>query len=255
MPDVRGLVTALDRAIQADAGLATLSGRFLFGIDDGRGDVSGLAADVGVHFAETTAALLLAGRDTGVRLTVADVVPTLVAVAARFAAVRGTAWRVGEFDDRAVLLGGLVPTAEPGATWPAQTQPPIGWLAQNDGRVALGAGVPLGVLAARTAEYLAAVNAPVVITPRRSLLVFDLDEGVADVALRVLAPMGLIFDANSPWLSVSSCTGRPGCAHSRAGGTAPALRRLRTRLRQPGRRGGARGNRRGISTAGRSPVG
>jgi precorrin-3B synthase len=55
-----------------------------------------------------------------------------------------------------------------------------------------------------------------VITPWRSVLVFDLTEDVADVALRVLAPMGLVFDENSPWLSVSACTGSPGCERSAA---------------------------------------
>ncbi|HEY6648653.1 MAG TPA: precorrin-3B synthase, partial [Mycobacterium sp.] len=93
---------------------------------------------------------------------------------------------------------------------------PVGWLPQDDGRVALGAAVPLGVLQARVAEFLAAINAPMAITPWRSVLVFDLEEGVADVALRVLAPMGLVFDENSPWLSVSACTGSPGCEHSAA---------------------------------------
>ena len=89
-----------------------------------------------------------------------------------------------------------------------------GW--QVDGRIALGAAAPLGVLQARVAEYLAAVGAPMVVTPWRSVLVCDLDEGVADAALRVLAPMGLVFDAGSPWLDVSACTGSPGCDHSAA---------------------------------------
>ena len=87
---------------------------------------------------------------------------------------------------------------------------------QDDGRIALGAAAPLGVLQARVAEYLAAVDAPdghhavafgARLRPRR---------GVADAALRVLAPMGLVFDENSPWLSVSACTGSPGCEHSAA---------------------------------------
>ena len=43
------MVTELDRAIQAEPDLAGLPGRFLFGIDDGRADISGLGADVGVH--------------------------------------------------------------------------------------------------------------------------------------------------------------------------------------------------------------
>jgi precorrin-3B synthase len=71
-------------------------------------------------------------------------------------------------------------------------------------------------LPARVAEYLAAIEAPMVITPWRSVLVCDLDEGVAEAALRVLAPLGLVFDENSPWLDVSACTGSPGCAHSAA---------------------------------------
>lgn len=215
--DVAPLVGELDAAIQRTPALAALSGRFWFGLDDGRGDVSGLGADVGVHLLDADrAALLLAGRDTGVRLSVADTVPLLVALATRFAEVRGTAWRVDELSEPDVLVAGLTPTAEPGAVWPPITRPPVGWIPQADGRVALGAAVPLGVLPARTAEFVGAIEAPVVITPWRSLLVCDLDEGVADMALRVLAPMGLVFDEKSPWLDVSACTGSPGCAHSAA---------------------------------------
>ncbi len=181
------------------------------------GCATGLAADVGAHFVdEATAALLLAGSDTGVRLTPPDVVPALVAVATRFTATRGKAWRVAELADATPLLDRFLPCAAPGATWPPVVRPPVGWLRQDDGRVALGAAVPLGVLPARIAEYLAAIGAPLVITPWRSVLVCDLDEGVADVALRVLAPMGLVFDGNSPWLTVSACTGSPGCEHSAA---------------------------------------
>ena len=66
--DVRDSVGQLDTAIQAEPDLAALPGRFWFGIDDGRGDVSGLGADIGVHLLEDSVALLLAGRDTGVRL-------------------------------------------------------------------------------------------------------------------------------------------------------------------------------------------
>jgi len=215
--DIRGLVTELDEAIQSERTLAELPGRFLFGVDDGRGDISGLAADAGAHFlGESTAALLLAGRDTGVRLATPDVVPALVAVATRFASLRGKAWRVAELTDVGPLLDRFTVSAAPGATWPPAIRPPVGWLPQNDGRVTLGAGVPLGVLQAGTAEFLAAIGAPMAITPWRSVLVFDLDEGVADTALRVLAPMGLVFDENSPWLSVSACTGSPGCEHSAA---------------------------------------
>lgn len=215
LADIRPLIINLDDAIQSDPALAELSGRFWFGLDDGRGDISGLGTDVGVHALDgEQASLLLAGRDTGVRLALDDAVRTLVDVARRFAAVRGTAWRVGELPAPHELLDGFAVTADPGATWPAQVRPPIGWIPQHDGRVALGAGVRLGVLPARTAEFVGAVEAPVIVTPWRSLLICDLDEGVADVALRVLAPMGLVFDEDSPWLDVSACTGSPGCERS-----------------------------------------
>jgi precorrin-3B synthase len=215
--DIRELIIELDEAIQSEPALAELPGRFMFGVDDGRGDISGLAADAGAHFVdETTAALLLAGRDTGVRLDRSDVVPALISVSTRFTAARGKAWRVAELADTRQLLERFTPSAERGATWPPVSRPPVGWLTQGDGRVALGAAVPLGVLQARVAEFLAAIGAPMAITPWRSVLVFDLDEGVADTALRVLAPMDLVFDETSPWLSVSACTGSPGCEHAAA---------------------------------------
>ncbi|MGB9227245.1 precorrin-3B synthase [Mycobacterium sp.] len=209
--DVRAWVGELDTAIRAEPRLADLGGRFWFSLDDGRGNVSGLGADVGAHVLDDDVALLLAGRDTGVRVSgVSDVIEALVGAALRFLDVRGKAWRVTELADPKVLL----PGAEAGAAFPPVTRAPVGWIPQDDGRVTLGAAVRLGVLPARAAEFLAAIEAPLVITPWRSVLVCDLSEEVADVALRVLAPLGLVFDENSPWLDVSACTGSPGCAHS-----------------------------------------
>jgi precorrin-3B synthase len=222
--DVWSWVRDLDAAIRAEPALAELPGRFWFSLDDGRADVSGLGADVGVHVLEDGVALLLGGRDTGIWLAAGDVMPTLVELAARFVVIRGKAWRITELDD----LNDLLPGVERGAGFTPVTTPPVGWIEQDDGRVALGAAVPLGVLPARVAEYLAALDAPLVITPWRSVLACDLDDGVADAALRVLAPMGLVFDENSPWLTVSACTGSPGCVHSAADVRADAARSLVT---------------------------
>jgi precorrin-3B synthase len=211
--DVRAWVADLDAAIQAEAALAQLPGRFWFGVDDGRGDVSGLGADVGAYVLDDGVAVLLAGRDTGVRVATSDIVQTLVGVAVRFAATRGKAWRVGELANPGALLPDAVQSS--GQFEPATT-PPVGWIEQHDGRVALGAAVPLGIMPVRVAEHLAAIEAPLVITPWRSVLVCDLDEAVADAALRMLAPMGLVFDEDSPWLAISACVGSPGCAYSAA---------------------------------------
>jgi precorrin-3B synthase len=220
--DLRPWVGELDAAICAEPKLAELGGRFWFSLDDGRADVSGLGADIGVHFLEDDCALLLTGRDTGVRLALGDVIKTLARVAVRFVEIRGKAWRVKELDD----VTGLVPGVALGATYPPVTKAPVGWINQEDGRVTLGAAVPLGVLRATVAEYLAAIEAPMVVTPWRSVLVCDLDEAVADTALRVLAPLGLVFDENSPWLTVSACVGSPGCAHSAADVRADAAQAL-----------------------------
>ena len=220
LADVRGWVGDLDRALQDDAALAALPGRFWFSIDDGRGDVSGLRADVGVQIGDTGVALLLAGVDTGIRLAADDAVNTMVEIARRFQSVRGKRWRITELDDPSELVGDLAVTVtDPAGRYRhGAGRAPVGWIPQTldpvRDRVTLGAAVPLGVLAARTAEFLAAIGAPIVVTPWRSILVCDLTEEVADTSLRVLAPLGLVFDENSPWLTVSACTGSPGCDKS-----------------------------------------
>ncbi|QUR67897.1 precorrin-3B synthase [Mycobacterium spongiae] len=220
--DVRPWVGELDAAICGAPQLAELGGRFWFSLDDGRADVAGLGADVGVQALGEEIALVMAGSDTGIRLAVHEVVTTLIDLACRFIEIRGTAWRIKELADPTVL----VPGRELGAQCAPVITPPVGWIPQDDGRIALGAAVPLGVLPARVAEYIAAIDAPMVVTPWRSVLVCDLEEPVADAALRVLAPLGLVFDENSPWLRVSACTGSPGCKYSAADVRADAAQSL-----------------------------
>ena len=71
-------------------------------------------------------ALLLAGRDTGARLSPDEVVPALITVARRFVDIRGSAWRVGELADPAVLLDGFTRTAEPGGVYRRAARPSAG---------------------------------------------------------------------------------------------------------------------------------
>ncbi|MGW0158915.1 precorrin-3B synthase [Mycobacterium sp. NPDC003323] len=227
LADVRGWVGDLDEGLQRDPALAQLPGRFWFSLDDGRGDVSGLHADVGLQVTDAGVALLLAGTDTGIRLDPDRAVPALIEIARRFQQRRGKRWRVVELDDTAELLAGFSDdvAVEDRLAVTDSTRGPVGWIPQaDDDRVTLAAVVPLGVLPARTAEFLAAIEAPLVVTPWRSILVCDLFEGVADTALRVLAPLGLVFDENSPWLSISACAGSPGCERSRSDVRADATR-------------------------------
>ncbi|GGG10295.1 precorrin-3B synthase [Rhodococcoides trifolii] len=214
---VSGLVDGLDTALRADPDLAELPGRILFTVDDGRGDVSGLEGDIGVHAVDDKYALLLAGRDTGVRVPHDAAVETMVDAARGFRTARDRHWRVAELPDVGAVLGhtGHVPTAER-IDFDVVATAPVGWFDQDDGKVALGAVLAHGVLPSRTAEFLAAVDRPIIVTPWRSIVLVDLDEGAAEQVVRVLAPMGLIFDAESPWVNVSSCVGSSGCAKSHA---------------------------------------
>ncbi|MEC3956208.1 precorrin-3B synthase [Nocardia sp. CDC153] len=220
--DVHPLVPALDAGLRAAPRLAELPGRVLFTLDDGRGDVSGLGGDIGVHaLDENTYALLLAGNDTGVRVPPAEAVDLMLAAAHSFLELRDAQWRLHEIPDgRARVTDHLLTSrtdldasGEP-IEVVARQDIPIGWLTQHDDKIALGAGIRLGSLPARTAEFIAAIERPILLTPWRSLVITDLDEWPAEQVVRVLAPMGLIFDANSPWLQVSACAGMPGCAKS-----------------------------------------
>ncbi|MBF0660814.1 precorrin-3B synthase [Rhodococcus sp. (in: high G+C Gram-positive bacteria)] len=171
--DIRPLVRAVAARLHASPDRAAR----IYGIDDGTGDIVALAPHVAVLARpDGRMALVRDGIDTGLRID-----PDTAAE---------------------ILLAGTPPSGEPDAAEPLPSPPPapIGWLDQTDGAVTLAGGLPGGVLPARLAEFLAAVERPVVITPWRSVLLCDLDEWTAEQVVRVLAPMGLVFDARSPQL-------------------------------------------------------
>jgi precorrin-3B synthase len=219
--DVRSWVPAFDAGLCADPTLAALPGRFLAAFDDGRGDVAGLGADVGLlALDEGAAALLLAGVDSGLRIGPDGAVALALAATRAFLAVRaeqgGTAWRIADLTDGrervAALVGGS--REEPRRVPPAPVAGPAGVVVQADGRTALVAVVPLGRLTADQAELLAETSTgELQLTPWRSVAVPDLaDTG----ALPPLTAAGLELDPGSPWLRVTACAGRPGCAKSLA---------------------------------------
>jgi precorrin-3B synthase len=217
--DVRPWVSEFDAALCADPGLAELPGRYLAAFDDGRGDVAGLGADVGLlSLDDRTVALLLAGVDSGVRTTPEGAVGAALAATRAFqrerAAQGGTAWRLAELAEGparvAATLGGS--TSARVAVPPAPPTGPAGAVPQDDGRTALVAVVPLGRLAADQADLLAdTAVTDVQVTPWRSVVVPDLADAAAAAAL---SAAGLVLDPGSPWLMVSTCAGRPGCAKS-----------------------------------------
>lgn len=163
------------------------------GIDVGDGailakdpDVGLLAQDGGARFH-----LVVGGEPTGLVVSADSVVEVVKVVVAYGGDAVGFSSQVG----------GLV-TGEPGREIPrSDVRPaPIGWMQDGDA-VMLGAGLREGRMGAQLARFLAAIETDIRITPWRSVVIHGLSDGVADQVVKVLAPMGLIFDANSPWLS------------------------------------------------------
>ena len=207
LADVRGLPASLDEALCARPELAELPGRLLFAFDDGRGDVAGEGPDVcwrAISADEGT--LLLAGADTGQRVPARDAVATLIGVAAKFAEVRGAAWRIAELDDLGVLGAETIEAAAP-----AWTEIPAGLIERDDGGLAAGVVPRFGQLTAAQVRALADFG-PVVVTPWKSLV-------LPEVTTDVFARTGI----GGERIGTSACIGRPGCAKSRADVRADAV--------------------------------
>lgn len=200
---LESLVAELDAALLAADELAGLSGRTLFGIDKGDGAIVAQQPDFGVFLGQNPQ-LILGGQLTTEVLE--DPATQIAELALRWQRVRGDKWRVVENPEFCSY-----DTVDFEAKEPTH----IGWFDREDGTVSLGAGLPFGIIPAKVAEILSAVGKPVQVTAWHSVLVHDLDEGEAEAVAKVLAPMGLIFDAHSPKLLVTACTGMPGCAKSR----------------------------------------
>ncbi|MBE1491797.1 precorrin-3B synthase [Plantactinospora soyae] len=218
--DVRPMVRDLDAALRGAADLASLSGRFLFALDDGRYDVTTLGADLCWVAGED--ALRLAGTDTGLRAGPAAAVELLIEAARAFLRVRGDRsdlWRLADLPDGPARVTAALgrPVAQPDPPLPAdgpavggEAVPTVG--VRPDGLVV--AGARLGRLTAGQARELAELAATdeIIITPWRSVV---LDSTRPDTVGR-LATAGLLVEPSSPWRGVSACTGRPGCASALA---------------------------------------
>jgi sulfite reductase beta subunit-like hemoprotein len=76
--------------------------------------------------------------------------------------------------------------------------------------------VPLGRLSPDQARVLAVVTDAVRLTPWRTVVLLDLTRPLAEHVARRLEAAGLVTDPASPWVGVTACTGRPGCAKSLA---------------------------------------
>jgi precorrin-3B synthase len=200
--DVRPLVVALDVGLCADSGLASLPSRFLFALDDGRGDVSGVPFDLGYRAIDHDHGwVLIGGVDLGVLVPADDAVDMLLDLARQFliASQRsGAVWHVRDLPDWARRHSGARTLQVPQAT--AVT--PLGAVAG-----AASVQVPLArVTPAQAAVVEACATDKVVITPSRGLVLPG-----AVQHLPSLIATGFINDPTSPWSAISACVGAPSC--------------------------------------------
>lgn len=165
--DLRPVAADLEALLVGDGDLADLPGRFLFVLDDGRGDLL-RDGDLGLVVVDGESAQLRVGTSWGAVVRTVEAAAALHALARRFVAARGggptAAWHVHELD---------VPLAEaepadprlPAATPPLPHGPVLGGT-----HVEASDGVVTPALAAHLASR---GTADLVVTPWRGVLVPD----------------------------------------------------------------------------------
>jgi precorrin-3B synthase len=178
--DLRSVATQLDELLCADAKLGGLPGRFLFTLDDGRGDLLDRVTGVGKHGTDLGCVALgdgvvqlRVGNHWGAVTPVGDAAGRLVELASQFLDARGTGanapWHIRELT-RPLHAPALADPRLPAAA------PPLAY-----GTVPGGSHVPAaaGVLTRQLVQSLldhAAHVAHVVVTPWRGILVPDAPE-------------------------------------------------------------------------------
>jgi precorrin-3B synthase len=277
-PGLAGIVRALDAALCVRPRLAELSGRFLFAVDDGRGDVAGLGADV-VATVRSSGAVVnglavnaagladgapdedAAGKEArlgnavrtgqaaeagrGVSDGLRDgVVTAMLAFADAFlderAELSSAAWRIADLpgsadrvrDTVAAHLGLASAWREPGAgaSHARTAARPVGLIThqettggtespqpvRDDPGFSAVLLAPLGRLTSAQVSWVAdrVAGRAARITPWRSVVLPDLADAAG--VLREAAGFGFGTDEASPWLRVTACAGRPGCASALA---------------------------------------
>ena len=98
--DLRALTEQLDAGLLADPALAGLPGRFLFVLDDGRGDLIDRTCDLGLVALDAGTAQLRVGPGYADVVSLAEAADRLVALAREFVLARGTSpdapWHISE---------------------------------------------------------------------------------------------------------------------------------------------------------------
>ncbi|MBD8607482.1 sulfite reductase subunit beta [Aeromicrobium sp. CFBP 8757] len=180
LADLRGTALELDRLLCAEPELARLAGRFLFVLDDGRGDVGHRTLDLGVTAVDAGHAQLRIGSQLwGPVLPLDDVPAALVEHALRFLAAAGTGesapWHVDELPGQGAELV-AAPTPRDVRTQVRSLPLRHGMIAQGADTEAIHLDVPSGLLNRNLVDAMAASWADeVIVTPWRSVIIPDLE--------------------------------------------------------------------------------
>jgi precorrin-3B synthase len=163
--DLRPVAASLDAALLGDPGLGGLPGRFLFTLDDGRGDLLTREPDLGLIALDGRTAQLRIGPAFGPVISLDESSHALAALAREFLDTRGTGadapWHVAE------LAAPLAPPLDPDPRVPEPGPP----LAFGSHPGAEHVAVPEGVLTPPLVADLAARAPELVVTPWRGVVV------------------------------------------------------------------------------------
>lgn len=163
--DLRDLALELDDRIRASTALAGLPGRFLFVLDDGRGDLLDRETDLGLVALDTTSCQLRVGDAWGPVVPLTEVPTALADLAEEFLNLRGDAagapWHVRELPERLRQAGPVDPEVPAAA-------PPLPF-----GRFPGGQHIeaPGGMLTPELVAALTAAAADLVVTPWHGVVV------------------------------------------------------------------------------------
>ncbi len=222
--DVEEWTRQLDGLLCASDAATGLSGRFLFVLDDGRGDVAALGGDVTLIALPGGRAVLHVGpvaSGNGIAVPAEDGPRWALRAAEEFLAVARDggqrAWRVREVDPDGSLIRARLGASPAAGTVDFGPPPGFGTVRDTDGTVVgLSAGLRFGRAAAPQwrllAETAARGTGELRLTPWRGVVL----PGASAAEAPALAGAGLITDPGSPWHGASACTGLPGCAKSLA---------------------------------------
>lgn len=226
--DVGPWLTGLDRLLCGSDRATALSGRFLFALDDGRGDVDALGADLTLLArGDGDAVLRIGDTDTVLRIPASEGPSAALLAAEAFldAAPDTGAWRVKDLPGGAAALAddvvrrlrqtGTAVSKDRHPRPDASLPPALGTVHGRHRDSALSVGVPLGRLDLDQWRLLSDAGG-LRLTPWRGVVVTGVAPDRAHDLLAGLSRAGLITGPGSPWAGVGACIGRPGCAKSLA---------------------------------------